>query len=135
MYTYGNFFFIFNKYKFNSVHPGSQHFYHKLDVLASGYKATSHFRCLKSRSFASSFCCFASLFRCLAVSMFRSLVVSHRSIVHRSLFRNTLPVFCSLALSQFRIGLSLFPILSLRCFAVSLFRTFVVSYIRCIVLL
>ena len=94
--------------------------------MLSGYKAISHFRCLKYRSFASPFCCFASPFRCVAVSMFRSLVVSHRSIVvsHRPS-----------GVLQSRIALSLFPISQFRCFVLSLFRTFVVSYFNSFALL
>ena len=116
MYTYAKFFFhkISNKYKFNSVHPGSQLFDHKLDVMVSGYKAISHFRCLKSLPYASPFCCFASLFRCF-VSPFRCFVVSQ---------------FRSFA-SPFRCFQSRpFVVSQFRCFVLSLFRTFVVSYFR-----
>ena len=69
---------------------------------------------------------FASLFRCFAISLFRSLVVSHSSLA--SLFRCfTLSFFYSFALLHCRnFALSLF-----RTCAVSLSRTFVASYFRC----
>ena len=96
-----------------------------------------------------------SQFRCFAVLLFRSSVVSHSSfaIWHRSfvisqsrcfvvsLFRIALCSFALLfrcfVLSLFRTFLVWyrpFVVLHFRSFVLSLFRTFVVSYFRCFVL-
>ena len=111
-------------------------FYHNC-MLWYPDRPISHFRCLKSRSFASPFRSFAlSLFRCFVLSQFRIALTK---------FRIALSLFCSSIVSLFRshalpfIGCFALLFRSLAspfrsfawpfcCFAVSLFRSLVVLH-------
>ena len=85
-------------------------------------RAILHFRCLKSRSFASPFRSFAlSLFRTFA-SPFRSFASQFRCFA--------VSQFRTFVLSQFRT----FAVSHFRCFVLALARTSVVSYVRYFVL-
>ena len=134
MHTWATFFLHnkSNKYKSNSLYPGSQFFITYWMLWCQG-RAISHSRCLKSHSFAWSFRCFVvSDFRpfvCLA-SPFRSLVSPFHSLTWP--FRSfAVSLLRNLALSLFRsfVGspIRCFAISLFCCFEISLFRTLVVS--------
>ena len=111
--------YISNKYKSNSLYPGSQLFI-TFCMLWCPDRAISHFRCLKSRSSHRSFV--VSQFRTFAVSQ-RPFVVSHHPFAV-SLSRTSAHSFFRIALSQFRLDLSRV------CMALLLFRILVVSQSR-----
>ena len=126
-----------NKYKSNLLYPVSQFFITYWMLWCQG-RAISHFRCLKSHSFAWSFRFFASPFRCFVVSDFRPLVCfasPFRSFV--SPFHSLAWPFRSFAVSLFRnLALSVFRSFvgsPIRCFAISLFRCFEISLFRTLV--